>query len=268
MSLTSGEARELPKLKDSLLIFALINSESKVVIDAFEELIPARLGQINFKENGKGRALIDLMDAFAFQLRVELKKIFELEIKDASMVTDPKILQNGISRTRGMLINIFQQAIIEVCKVFDPDLHGRDVFKDFLGRVEQSLKLRRDIWLFSKVLEGLEKVLDASGSEDKLEPVFESANTLRNFVYYYQNMSFPLVRAYDREEFQKFFDYLGGTPVEELKNPEVRTKFRREIHGFRMFLETTFNAINQRTELKGIPFGTDEAERLLSQFLQ
>ena len=81
-------------------------------------------------------------------------------------------------------------------------------------------------------------------------------------------MSFPLVRAYDREEFQKFFNYLAGMPVEDLKSPEIRTKFRREVNSFRMFLETTFSQINQRTELKGIPFGADEAERLLSQFLQ
>ena len=268
LSLVSGETKELGRLKDSLLIFSLINSESKILIDAFEELIPGRLGQLEFQEDGKARTLIELMDAFAFQLRVELKKIFELEIRDASAINDPKILQNGVARTRGMLNNIFQQAIIEICRVFDPDLLGRDVFRDFLGRLEQSLKLRRDIWLFAKVLERLEHVLEEGLAGDKLEGIFESANTLRNFVYYYQNMSFPLVRAYDREEFQKFFDYLGATPVEELKNPEVRSRFRREIHSFRMFLETTFNAINQRTELKGIPFGTDEAERLLAQFLQ
>ena len=100
------------------------------------------------------------MDAFAFQLRVEMKKIFELEIKNVSTLTDPRILSNGITRTRGMLSNIFQQAIIEICRVFDPDLLGRDVFKDFLGRLKRSLKLRRDIWLFAKVLERLERVLN------------------------------------------------------------------------------------------------------------
>jgi len=268
LSLIDAETKDLSKLKDSLLVFSIINSEGKVLIDSFEELIPMRLNQLGFNEDGKQDLLVELMDAFAFQLRVELKKIFELEIRDAAQVTDSRALQNSIARTKGMLVNIFQQAIVETCKVFDPDLMGRDVFRDFLGRLEQSLKLRRDIWLFAKVLERLEIVLDSAVSEQKLEPVFESANTLRNFVYYYQNMSFPLVRAYDREEFQKFFDYLGATPVEELKSTDARSRFRREVNSFRMFLETTFNAVNQRTELKGIPFGTDEAEKLLAQFLQ
>jgi hypothetical protein len=53
-----------------------------------------------------------------------------------------------------------------------------------------------------------------------------------------------------------------------LRKPEVRTLFRKEIHSFWMFLETTLGAISHRAELEQIPFGTDEAERLLSQFLQ
>jgi len=248
LSLINADSKDLSKLKDSLMIFSLINSENKILVESFEELIPRRLEEMDLGGDGKGKQLIDLADAFAFQLQVEMKKIFDLEIREASTVTDLRVLQNGITRTRGMLVNIYQQAIVEVCRVFKPELQGRDVFRDFLGR--------------------LEHVLDTAIPDDKLEPVFESANTLRNFVYYYQNMSFPLVRAYDREEFQKFFDYLGGTPVELLKSPEVRSRFRREIHSFRMLLETTFNAINQRVELKGIPFGTDDAERLLAQFMQ
>ena len=268
LSLINADAKELPRLKDSLLIFSLINSENKILVESFEELIPRRLAEMGLGEDGKDKQLIELADSFAFQLQVEMKKIFDLEIREASTVTELRVLQNGITRTRGMLVNIYQQSIVEICRVFKPELQGRDVFRDFLSRLEQSLKLRRDIWLFAKVLERLERVLDNAITDDKLEPVFESANTLRNFVYYYQNMSFPLVRAYDREEFQKFFDYLGGTPVELLKSPEVRSRFRREIHSFRMLLETTFNAINQRVELKGIPFGTDDAERLLAQFMQ
>ena len=50
--------------------------------------------------------------------------------------------------------------------------------------------------------------------------------------------------------------------------PEARAHFRKEVHSFRMFLEASLNAISHRAELEPIPFGTDEAERLLSQFLQ
>jgi hypothetical protein len=43
--------------------------------------------------------------------------------------------------------------------------------------------------------------------------------------------------------------------------------FRKEIHVFKMFLETTLANINNRTELRDIPFGTEEGERILAQFL-
>jgi len=268
LSLLPPERGSLSQLKDSLLIFALLNSESKLLVDAFEQFIPIRFQEIGFARSSEGKRLLELLDGIAFQLEMEMKKIFELELKDAGAVIEPKILQNGIARSRGLLTNIFQQAIIELCKVFDPSLEGKDVFKDFISRMEQSLKLRRDVWLFAKVLERLEQELDRSESGEDLKQSFEAITTLRNFVYYYQNISFQLVRAYDRDEFQNFFNFLDSANLEELRQSESRVRFKREIHSFRMFLETTFNAINQRAELKELPFGKDEATRLLAQFFQ
>jgi len=268
LSLIQAEAADLARLRDALLIIALVNSESKLLAESFEGFFPARLRESGFDRTREGKRLLELLDAFAFQLQVELKKIYDLEIRNATSILEPRPLQNSIIRTRGMLTNIFQQAIVEFCRVFDPSLDGKKLFKEFVSKLEQSLKLRRDVWLFAKVLERQGQVLDQSEAAAKLEPLYDSINTLRNFVYYYQNISFQFVRAYDREEFQKFFDYLDATPADELKNPEARSLFRKEIHGFRMFLEATLNAISHRSELEQIPFGTDEAERLLSQFLQ
>ena len=267
LSLIPQNTREPSRLRDSLLIFALVKSEAKILSNAFENFVPARLKEINFANTKQGKEMIELLDSFAFQLEVEMKKIFELEIKDAGSVQEPEVLETGITRSRGLLTNIFQQAIIELCRVFDPSLRGRDVFKDFLSRLEQSLKLRRDVWLFARVLAQLETILETCEKERNLEPVFDYLGTLRNFVYYYQNMSFPLVRAYDREEFQKFFDYLNGIEDKKLAQPEFRKKFKREIHSFLMFLEATFTAVNQRAELQNLPFGTEEAEKLLRQVL-
>ncbi len=268
LSLIQTEAANLTRLRDGLMVISLVNSESQLLVESFEGFFPDRIRESGFDRTGEGKRLLELLDAFAFQLQVELKKIFDLEIRNAAALTEPRPLQNGIIRARGMLVNIFQQAIVEVCRVFDPDLDGRKIFKEFVSKLEQSLKLRRDVWLFAKVLERQEQVLDRCGTGRPMEPIYDSINTLRNFVYYYQNISFQFVRAYDREEFQRFFDYLDATAAEELRKPEVRSLFRTEVNGFRMFLEATLNAISHRAELEKIPFGTDEAERLLSQFLQ
>ena len=40
LSLINAETKDLSKLKDSLLIFSLVNSESKVLIEAFEGFRP------------------------------------------------------------------------------------------------------------------------------------------------------------------------------------------------------------------------------------
>jgi len=268
LSLIHTESTDISRLRDSLLIIALVNSESRVLAESFEKFFPDKLREMGIERSAQGKRVVELLDAFAFQLQVELKKIFELEIRNATSVSDAKQLQNGLIRTRGMLTNIFQQAIVELCRVFDSSLDGKMIFKEFVSKLEQSLKLRRDVWLFAKVLERLENVLEQCEGSGKLEPLYDSINTLRNFIYYYQNISFQFVRAYDRDEFQRFFDYVDATVAEELNSPEARALFRKEVHSFRMFLEATLNAISHRSELERIPFGTDEAERLLSQFLQ
>ncbi len=267
-SLISAEGTDLPRLRDALLLIGLANSESRLLIESFEKFFPAKIRESGFDRSAEGKRLLELMDSFAFQLSAEIRKIFELELRNATTMVEPKQLQNGIIRARGMLNSIFQQAIVEMCRVFDPELEGKRIFKEFVSQLEQSLKLRRDVWLFAKMLEKQEQVLDRAESGPSMDPIYDSINTLRNFVYYYQNLSFQFVRAYDREEFQKFFDCLDSAKVEELEKPEARAHFRKEVHSFRMFLEASLNAISHRAELEPIPFGTDEAERLLSQFLQ
>ena len=52
-----------------------------------------------------------------------------------------------------------------------------------------------------------------------------------------------------------------------LESPEKLVDFEKEIHVFKMFLETTLANINNRTELRDMPFGAEEGERILAQFL-
>jgi len=262
------ERLDLDRLKNSLLIFALINSETQCLIDLLERDWPQHLHSIAHFPPERIRVVSDIFDSTAYQLGLEIKKIFELELRDAAASTDLNHLRSGVTRSKGLLTTIFQQAIVALAQVFDPELAGRDLFPDFVSRLEQSIRLRRDVWLFHKVLENLEQIVVES--EPKGEPIaiIEAIKTLRNFIFYYQNISFQFVRCYDRDYFQQFFDCLDAFNLADVEVPFVFQEFKRHTHGFKLFLETTLSNINNRTELHNLPFGAEEGERIFAQFLQ
>ena len=262
------ERLDLDRLKNSLLIFALVNSESQYLIELLERDLPNYLRFTAHLPAETLQAVCDVFDSGAYQLGLEMKKIFELELRDAAASADLNHLRAGVTRSKGLLTTIFQQSIVAVAQVFDPDLAGRDLFPDFISRLEQSIRLRRDVWLFHKVLENLEQIIVEA--EPKREPIaiMEAIKTLRNFIFYYQNISFQFVRCYDRDYFQEFFDFLDAFNLADVEVPFVFQEFKRKVHSFKLFLETTLSNINNRTELHNSPFGTEEGERIFAQFLQ
>jgi hypothetical protein len=267
LSFIDVKTKDPDRLKDSLLIFALIHSESRLLVDLLEREMPPMVKSREYLPKETKSALLEHMDALAYQITVEIRKMFELELKDAAQVTDINPFRIGIIRSRGLLTNIFQQGIIHMGQIIDPELHGKDVFPDFISRLEESLKLRRDIWLFHKVIENAERIIEDAETKNETIPMMEAVKTLRNFIFYYQNISFQFVRAYDREHFQKFFEKVDLFQMNDLDLADQRAAFKRNIHGFKMFLETTLVNINNRAELRDMPFGTEEGEKILAQFL-
>jgi len=261
------EKKGLEELKDSLLIFALVHSEVMLLLELLDNEVPAVVKSREDLEDDKKEALLGHFDSLVFQLKMEFQKIYEFELHEAGHSKEITPLRVGISRSKGILTTIFKQGIVQLVQVFEPSFEGKDLFPDFISRLEESLKLRKDIWLFHKVLENAESVIESSGYKGDTVPVFEAVKTLRNFIFYYQNISFQFVRCYDREEFQKFFNDVDGFDMKAVYEPARLQEFHRKLHAFKMFLETTLANVNNRAELRDIPFGTEEGEKLLSQFL-
>jgi hypothetical protein len=267
LGFVNPEEREGDRLKDALLIFALVHSETLLLVDLLERRMPPLVRSSDGLPDETRLALLNHLDALAYQLAIEIRKIYELELKDAAQQQELNVLRIGISRSCGILTNIYQQGIVHLGQAFDPSLQGREVFPDFVSRLEESLKLRRDIWLFHQVIENLERVIERSRQSNESIPVIEAVKTLRNFIFYYQNISFQFVRCYDRESFQRFFEQTDQFIVADIEKPDSLEAFKHNLHSFKMFLETTLASINNRAELSELPFGKEEGERLLAQFL-
>lgn len=268
LSFIQAEKSDLESLKNSLLIYSLVRSEGLLICRLFENEMPEKISSARGISESEREALLKFLDPCAYQVSSEIRKIFQLELRDAATQEDANILRTGITRSRGLLTNMFQQVIVGLAEVFEPEISGKDLFRDYISRLEQSLKLRKDVWLFKRIIENLEGVIEQCEPKAEYAPIIEAIKTLRNFIFYYQNISFQFVRSLDRETFDAFFQMIDGLPPSAAESPENIEPFKRELHGFKMFLETTLGNINNRSELRNLPFGTEEGERLLAQFLK
>ncbi len=268
LSFIPSESADLDTLKNSLLIYALIRSEGLQLGALFENELPQQISRAHGIPGSTRDDLLKFLDPSAYQIKAEIHKIFQLELRDAATQEDPNILRTGITRSRGLLTTMFQQIIVRLAQIFEPELEGKDLFRDYISRLEQSLKLRKDVWLFKRIIENLEGVIEECEPNAEHVPIIEAVKTLRNFIFYYQNISFQFVRSSDRDDFYSFFQIVDGLPPSAAESPENFEPFKHELHSFKLFLETTLSNINNRSELRDLPFGTEEGERLLAQFLK
>ncbi len=257
----NNESEDIEELRASLLFFTLINSEAKMITKFLDDEF------LKKKENNEyDESIIATIDSLSFQLSIEIRKVFGQILKDAIEIGNLLKLRAAIDSAKGILANFIQQSIILVTHKFDLSIKGTDIFPDFVSKIEQSLRLREDIWLFKNVLEFFEQNTTESGAKHNytIQILF---NMIKEYIYYFQDISFSLVRYSDHEEFEKFFDSIGIYKEEDLLNRFKFVELRKTIHNFKIFLETTFGHIVNRSELKDIPLDTEHLKMVLAQFI-
>ncbi len=261
MKYVNNESEDIEELRTSLLLFTLVNSDAKLLRKFLENEF------LKYRTNHKYDAgIIAAMDSLSFQLGIEIRKVFGRILKDAVEIGNLLKLRAAVDSAKGILSNFIQQSIILVAHKFDPFLKGNVIFSDFVSKIEQSLRLREDIWLFKNILDFFEQNTNDNGAINNYtsDILF---NTVREYIYYFQDISFSLVRSSDHEEFEKFFDRTSIYKDADLLNQFKFSALRRTIHNFKIFLETTFGHIANRAELKDIPIDTKHLQIVLSQFL-
>lgn len=259
------DADRLTLLKN-LPLFVLVKSEIGALIDYLESDLPRVVRE---KLPGQeGDELAAALDSLAFQLGMEGKKVYDLEIKDAATQTDINMLITGMARAKGVLVEILRQVVVQLARTLDISLEGRHIFRDFISRTELSLKLRKDIWIFHKVIENFDRTISDNLPKKDFKPILEAFKSLRNYIFYFQNVSFQMVRFTDREAFEDFFGAVDGFNGDSIYDKEQLEDLLKKVHSFFIFLETTLGNVSQRSELKEKPFGKREGEYILEQFLK
>lgn len=260
-----ADAPTRDELLDALPLLALLRSEFRAMVPFLEQGIPDRLGPAGTRHPAE-QALVDRLDAFAFQLGLESRKIWRQVLVDFSTTTQVGRMRSALEAVVGLLTNFLQQTSVQCVQAVLPDTEGRDIYGDFVSRLEQSLRLWQDLWVFHEVLRSTGARIGKAdlAAEDRRA----AYNTLVEFLTYFIHLSFQLVRFEDHEHFERFFDMIRGLRDETFANPDRAWEIGRSVEHFRIYLETTLGLVQQRTDLRGIPFDEARARKLLKQFLR
>lgn len=237
-------------LHSSLLILVLLKSE----IDLFRAFAERASQGIRDKE------LAGLFQSLSYQFSMEGRRVFSQELGGVFEKKAPQELRGRIENSHGILKNLIEQSAIQLAHRWNPDVLGEEMFDSFVTRLEQSLKLREDIYILHSLLSEFETGLMAKGREHRME-------AFRHYMVYFESFTFKLLRHDDYEAFSAFFAEFSKIKTEGLDRDGAE-KISARCSQFKIFLETTLGHIANRAELAGRPLDVKRAQAVIRQYRQ
>jgi hypothetical protein len=210
-------------LKNSLLIFSLINSELQILFDFLETRI-CRHPDIT-------QETADELDSAVFAVSQEVKKVFSHELVGLVYLRQAPPIYAKVENSHGMLKNAIQQSIVDISRAISPGFQGKRIFTNYSTRLDETKKLLSDIKLLLKAIGGVEDLAD-------LELMPELIRALEEFREH--SLKFCMYR--DWESFEGL--------VEEITASKTRDSLCFSLHRFCVFLEALRNEISKRSVLQ------------------
>ncbi|MBI2898490.1 MAG: hypothetical protein HYY06_33370 [Deltaproteobacteria bacterium] len=228
--------------------------------------ISTRLGDFAI-EHETLRRLKATLESVGSQLRLELRRAFGRLLPAPRDELPPGDLQEAVLTATASLTAFLQQATVAIAREFRPELDGERIFDDFISRAAQSERLRRDIWMFAQILRGfIAKAAAASTAADRWAG-FTTFRFIRDFIVYFRNMGYQLLRFSDYERFDGFMALVEELTDTDILDPARLGRAVRECEEFFAYLMDTFEKIGQREELHGVTFDRKDAAETLKLYL-
>ncbi len=255
---------KLDDLRHSLLFFALINSEARHLVEYMEKNLP---GCLSGNEDKKANEMVTLCDSLAFQLTMELKKISQTELTGSTKQSDANLLRAAVENSHGIMTNFFQQSIVQLMQLFEPELKGEEIFLSFISRRFQALRLREDLWVFRCLMDKFEEITETTLNGATLSTYMKYLHLQKTYIAYLRRETIPLLRYSDLIEFNRYFDLIDSLDYDDLHLMDRLDKFKMESKFFKIFVETTVSHINNRSEIQDIPLDETACENRLKNFI-
>lgn len=214
-------------LKQSLPIFTLIRKQAR----GLSGLIEARAARASEGQ----KAFYEALDGAAYALGMELNKVYTRELVGLAASRHPPAIYAKVENSYGLLRDCFQQTVVGLARHFEPEFDASQLFSNVRGRLEQSLRLREELWTL------LELVRRAERERDR-QPVAPLVARLRAF----EEGAMRFLMYKDWESFERF--------TAEVAAARGAAELGPVLHRFSTYLEALFNQIHMRAALADHPF--------------
>jgi hypothetical protein len=223
------EGADEETLKNTLLIFSLITSETRLLLAFIERKV--------LKTLDPDTPLFQLYDSFVYCAPLELKKVINTELLDISVSRQSDNIRARVENSHGILKDCFQQSIVQLAQAFDA-IEGKAIFPDFTAKLEQSVHLR----------DGLARLVKSLG-EFQTKRDDGSALRMKEDISRFYDTSMKYLMYRDWSGFELFF-------IEILKCPSLPA-LQQIGHRFETFLVTLLREVQKRSILQDMPLAED-----------
>jgi hypothetical protein len=209
-------------LKRSLLIFALINAEANSLLDFIDRRV---LTSPHLDEERR-----EMIDGCAYALKMDLNKVFGRELVGFVHLRQAPPIYAKVENSHGLLRNCIQQTVIGVAGAFDAGVTGAQIFSDFQTLLDQSRRLRADLWRLICYVRHFE----ARPEKGRLGTLIDELAAFRD-----GSMKFLMFRDWDQLEVLH----------EEVIAARGEADLKQVLHRFLTYLETLLGQVNLRAVL-------------------
>ena len=214
-------------LKPVLPLFTLVHEEARQLVK-FIETRAVRTEEID-------EAVFDALDSASYAISMELRKVFAHELVGLSALRQAPPIYARVENAHGLLRDSFQQSTVALAQLFDRALDGTRLFNAFQTKLEQSLALRRDVWMLLQLVRRAEK-------EREHYPMARLLERLATF----REGSLRYLMYKDWEACERF--------IEEVEAARGAVELAPVLHRFGTYLETLHGQVNMRAVLSDHPF--------------
>jgi hypothetical protein len=216
--------RKPSELRMTVLIFSLITSEARTMLELIQRSMPALTLKLALKET---------LDSFVYCIPLELRKVIHSELSDLYFYNRADTIYMRIENSHGILRDCFQQSVMQLAQVFQPDLEGKNVFSQFATKYEQSILVRDALIRLLSTVHGFQRT-----REEGL------AQKLKQDVADFHERSLKYLMYRDWGGFELFF-------VEILKCESV-PGLVQIAHRFETYLVTLLREVSKRDVLQEV----------------
>jgi hypothetical protein len=226
LNFTDPDRLSEESLRDTLLPFALITSETRLLLSYIERRV--------LKGGESERPLDQAYDSFVYTIPLELRKVVNTELTDISVTRQTENVRTRVENSHGILKDCFQQSVVQLAQAFVPQIEGARIFPDFVAKREQSLRVR----------DGLAQVLRMV-REFQREKSDATADRMKREISEFYDHHIKYLMYRDWSGFELFY-------IEILKCGSL-SGLTQIAHRFETFLVTLLREVQKRSILADEP---------------